>query len=174
MWYGVVWEEGRPCQNTLNNMLACSLFFSHSLSLNFSGLFSSPKLTEIAFKSPHAGWFYNGSDFALCGAQLLAIVFIFGWVFVVMGAWFYFLNVMGWFRIDPMEEEVGMDHSHHKGAAYDITETDKETMEQFMTQRQNSLHGSKHNIPKEAAAAADAGSTKEEGTNGAIPGEIGA
>ena len=107
----------------------------------FAGLFSSPKLTEIAFKSPHAGWFYNGRDFALCGSQLVAIAFIFGWVFVVMGAWFYFLNIMGWLRIDPLEEEVGMDQSRHKGAAYDIAEANKEIMEQFMTERQNSVHG---------------------------------
>lgn len=105
------------------------------------GLFSSPKLTEIAFKSTHAGWFYNGRDFSLCGSQLVAIAFIFGWVFVVMGAWFYFLNIMGWLRIDPLEEEVGMDQSRHKGAAYDIAEANKEIMEQFMTERQNSVHG---------------------------------
>lgn len=38
-----------------------------------------------------------------------------------MGVWFYCLNLLGWLRIDPLEEEVGMDISRHKGSAYDIS-----------------------------------------------------
>jgi Amt family ammonium transporter len=45
------------------------------------------------------------------GIQLVAVLFIFAWTFTIMGCYFFFLNTMGWFRIDPLEEEVGMDIS---------------------------------------------------------------
>ena len=35
-----------------------------------------------------------------------------------MGVFFYILNVFGLLRISQLEEEVGMDISRHKGAAY--------------------------------------------------------
>lgn len=90
-----------------------------------TGLFTTPELREKAFGSDaHAGWFYEwargSGDFTLLGIQLLAVLFIFGWTFVVMGVYFSFLNTMGWLRIDPLEEEVGMDLSRHKGSAYDM------------------------------------------------------
>ena len=37
-----------------------------------------------------------------------------------MGFWFYMLSFFGWFRVDPLEEEAGMDVSRHKGSAYAI------------------------------------------------------
>jgi len=87
-----------------------------------TGLLTDPQLLERAFgDGTHAGWFFNMKDFTLMGNQLLAVVFIFAWMFAVMGAFFYALNWMGWFRVDPLEEEVGLDLSRHKGAAYDHT-----------------------------------------------------
>jgi Amt family ammonium transporter len=38
-----------------------------------------------------------------------------------MTPFFLVLNALGMFRVDPMEEKVGLDISHHKGAAYDLT-----------------------------------------------------
>jgi Amt family ammonium transporter len=64
-------------------------------------------------KSEHYGWFYHwgdgSGDGTLLGIQLLAVLFIFSWTFVIMGVYFYCLNLLGWLRIDPLEEEVGMD-----------------------------------------------------------------
>jgi ammonium transporter, Amt family len=87
-----------------------------------TGLFTTPAGKLAAYNlDSHPGWFYDGSDFTLCGIQLLGILFIFAWGSVVMGSYFYALNYMGWLRIDALEEEVGMDISRHKGAAYDLT-----------------------------------------------------
>lgn len=81
-----------------------------------TGLFTKGELLLAAFgRDDHVGWFYEwgrgSGDFTLMGAQLILVLFIFGWVGVIMGLYFWFLNVMGWFRIDPLEEEVGMDIS---------------------------------------------------------------
>jgi Amt family ammonium transporter len=93
-----------------------------------TGLFTSPELLEKAFgMDEHVGWFYamarDKGDFTLMGIQLIAVLFIFSWTFATMGAYFIFLNWMGWLRIDPLEEEVGMDISYHKGSAYNMEGT---------------------------------------------------
>ena len=90
-----------------------------------TGLWTTPDLLLAAYdQDTHVGWFYEwgrgSGNFTLLGIQLIGILFIFGWVFVVMGAYFYFLNYMDWLRIDPLEEEVGMDISRHKGSCYDM------------------------------------------------------
>jgi Amt family ammonium transporter len=90
-----------------------------------TGLLTSPNLLEKAFgQDEHFGWFYElargNGDFTLMGIQIIAVLFIFGWTFVVMGVYFVILNYFGWLRINPLEEEVGMDISYHKGAAYNM------------------------------------------------------
>jgi Amt family ammonium transporter len=90
-----------------------------------TGLFTSPELLQAAFgQDEHFGWFYelarDNGDFTLMGIQIIAVLFIFGWTFVMMGVYFVILNYFGWLRIDPLEEEVGMDISYHKGSAYNI------------------------------------------------------
>ena len=50
------------------------------------------------------------------------------------------INFIGWFRVDRLEEEVGLDISHHKGAAYDLTGPDAKTMEMY------DLHRSQHKL----------------------------
>jgi Amt family ammonium transporter len=90
-----------------------------------TGLFSNPDRMDTAFgMSQHAGWFYEWSrgsgNFTLLGIQLIAILFIFGWVGLTMGVYFKVLSMFGLLRIDPLEEEVGMDISRHKGSAYDM------------------------------------------------------
>ena len=52
-----------------------------------------------------------------------------------MGAYFGFLNYMGWFRIDPLEEEVGMDISRHKGSCYDMQAADEDHVKQLEASR---------------------------------------
>jgi hypothetical protein len=59
-----------------------------------------------------------------------------------MGLYFYFLNAMGWFRVDPLEEEVGLDISRHKGAAYDIKEANIEDVKQLNDVRASLVEGS--------------------------------
>jgi len=89
-----------------------------------TGLFTAPYLLEQAYENDgHYGWFYEwtrGGDFTLLGIQLIGCLFIFSWTFTLMGFWFYMINFFGWLRIDPVEEEAGMDISRHKRSAYDI------------------------------------------------------
>mmetsp|Transcript_25631 Transcript_25631/g.39399 ORF Transcript_25631/g.39399 Transcript_25631/m.39399 type:complete len:526 (-) Transcript_25631:960-2537(-) len=89
-----------------------------------TGLFATPELTLSTFGfDNNVGWFYEwgrgSGNFTLLGIQLVAVLWIMGWTSVIMGFWFYGLNLLGMLRIDPLEEEVGMDISRHKGAAYE-------------------------------------------------------
>merc|ERR1712187_162474 len=61
----------------------------------------------------HPGIFYGGSN--LLGAQFVGLIFIVGWVAALMTPFFYALKAAGMFRVDPLEEEVGLDISHHGG-----------------------------------------------------------
>ena len=53
------------------------------------------------------------------GIQLVAILFVFGWTTCIFTPFCFALKFMNWLRIDPLEEEVGMDISRHKGPAYE-------------------------------------------------------
>jgi len=44
---------------------------------------------------------------------------------------FHVLNILGLFRVDTVEEEVGLDISHHKGAAYDLSGPTEAAVEKF-------------------------------------------
>lgn len=110
-----------------------------------TGLLTTPELRMSAFGSDdHVGWFYEwargSGNFTLIGIQLLAVLFILGWTGVVMGVYFFALNSLGWLRIDPLEEEVGMDLSRHKGSAYDTSGAAKvEHVEDLSTRRGSEL-----------------------------------
>jgi len=69
------------------------------------------------------------------GTQILAVLFIFGWTFIVTGAFFTVINALGLFRVDPLEEEVGMDISRHKGAAYDLSAASQDVVEKLNSTR---------------------------------------
>ena len=61
-----------------------------------------------------------------------------GWTAGIMTPFFLILNALGLFRVDPTEEKVGLDISHHKGAAYDMTAADKTDIEEMIEKR--SMH----------------------------------
>jgi ammonium transporter, Amt family len=125
------------------------------------GFFSDRDLQAIAaFKTSSAGLFYGGNaDLFVC--QLVAVVWIVGWVSVIMTPFFIALKYAGMFRVDALEEEVGLDISHHRGAAYDMVGPNKEDIEELMEVRA-SKHG-KVEVPREVAKAADdAGLVTEE------------
>jgi len=63
-------------------------------------------------------WYHNENDFSLLGAQVVGMLFIIGWVLVIMTPFFLALSYAGWFRSDPLEEIVGLDISYHGGNAY--------------------------------------------------------
>mmetsp|Transcript_2032 Transcript_2032/g.4117 ORF Transcript_2032/g.4117 Transcript_2032/m.4117 type:complete len:536 (+) Transcript_2032:78-1685(+) len=78
-----------------------------------TGLFTSPgRLLDAYGTDVHVGWFYSGGDAKLLLNQFLAVGFILIWVFVMMVPFFVWLNMMGWFRADSLEELVGLDLSY--------------------------------------------------------------
>jgi ammonium transporter, Amt family len=114
-----------------------------------TGLFTRASLRDVAFpRSDLAdrpqGWFYDVKDGTLLGTQCVAVLFIFGWTFVVMGIYFIILNTLGMLRIDPLEEEVGMDISRHKGAAYDIQSNEEHAKAVEDLSNRRSKDGSSH------------------------------
>jgi Amt family ammonium transporter len=120
--------------------------FGGAWGLISTGLFSPRHLLNEAYgRSIHEGWFYawgNGSgDFTVIGIQLLAVVWIFGWVVIVFGHFTLVLSALGLLRADKYAEELGMDLSIHKGSAYD-SDIDKPRR-----RRQNSLPSSSSPTP---------------------------
>lgn len=84
------------------------------------GLFASPGRLLAAYgREKHVGWCYSwgrgSGDATLLGAQLVEILFIIGWTFAIMMPFFIWLDWMGWFRSDPLDEIVGLDTSYHGG-----------------------------------------------------------
>jgi Amt family ammonium transporter len=134
-------------------------FFNGVWGLIAAGLFSRKDLIAIAaYSNPggRQGWFFTwgkGSDANLLLCQFCAVLFIIGWVVAVMTPFFIALNALNMFRVDPLEEEVGLDISHHRGAAYDYSGPNQEDVQELMEVRA-SRHG-KVEVPAEIAKAAD-------------------
>jgi Amt family ammonium transporter len=109
-------------------------------------------------KPVHEGWFYSwgkgSGDANLLLAQIAEVAFILGWVGVLMTPYFIILKKLDMFRVDALEEEVGLDISHHRGAAYDLSAAKQEHVEELMEIRA-SRHG-KVGVPREVADAAKA------------------
>jgi len=116
------------------------------------GLFADKELQSIAgFGDAHQGWFNDFSDANLLLVQFVAIIWICVWVSALMIPFFHVLNAVGIFRVDPLEEEVGLDISHHRGAAYDLKPAKEDDVAELLEVRA-SRHG-KVEVPKEVAKA---------------------
>jgi ammonium transporter, Amt family len=118
-----------------------------------AGLFSNATLMNLAgYNGEKPGLIYgNGGDLML--VQLTAMAWIIGWVSCTMIPFFVVLNIAGMFRVDSLEEDVGLDISHHRGAGYDLKEAPHNAVEELMEERA-SKHG-KVEVPREVAKAAD-------------------
>jgi ammonium transporter, Amt family len=116
------------------------------------GLFSSPKYMATAgYNSEKCGLFY-GCGASLLLAQLAGLLFIVTWVTCLMTPFFIGLNAAGMLRVDPLEEEVGLDISHHRGSGYDLSGPKPEDVDELMEVRA-SRHASVE-VPQEVARAA--------------------
>lgn len=86
------------------------------------GLFASTERLQAVYgRSKHPGLFYSFAagkpDGTLLGCQIIGMLFVMGWVVVIMLPFFIWLDWRGWFRSDPLEEIVGLDTSYHGGLA---------------------------------------------------------
>ena len=106
------------------------------------GFFAEPDLMKVAaYNDAKPGVFYGG-DGSLLLCELYAVLWVIGWVALTMTPFFMVLKVLGMFRVDTLEEEVGLDISHHRGSAYDLSGAKQEDIEELMEVR-----ASKHGLP---------------------------
>mmetsp|Transcript_2175 Transcript_2175/g.3277 ORF Transcript_2175/g.3277 Transcript_2175/m.3277 type:complete len:476 (+) Transcript_2175:67-1494(+) len=113
-----------------------------------TGLLASPRMVAMSYGPDHsAGLFFDNGNLLAC--ELLGVVFIIGWVTILMGPFFFALNMLGMFRVDPDEEKVGLDISHHKGAAYALEGPDQKDVEELFEKRATA-HGNKENFNEDA------------------------
>ena len=93
------------------------------------GIFAAPDRLEgvfgDTFPSDKAGLLYQWtsmgtSDGTLLAAEIIGVIFILGWVLLIMVPFFLLLSYVGWLRSDPLEEIVGLDISYHGRSAYNI------------------------------------------------------
>merc|ERR1712110_745561 len=122
-----------------------------------TGLFAEPTRTELAYGAvTHYGLFYEwgpsggGSNFDafLLLNEILGILFIIGWCTAIMLPFFFLLNLFGLLRVDSLEEEVGLDISHHKGAAYDLDGPSKTDVEELVTRHSDPYDKNNADIDK--------------------------
>lgn len=103
------------------------------------GLFANPACVSVAYSlSNEGGLFYGDTNILVC--QICGVLWVVGWVAVTMTPFFTALKFLGMFRVDALEEEVGLDISHHKGSAYDMTGPNKEDIEELVA-RKSTQHG---------------------------------
>lgn len=110
------------------------------------GLFAEPTRVVQAYGEHGNYGLVYGTGANLLGAQAVGVLWIIVWVSVIMVPYFLLLNSMGMLRVDSMEEEVGLDISHHKGAAYDISGPSEDVVAKYEISRSQR----KLEIPQEA------------------------
>lgn len=101
-----------------------------------TGLFSSPgRLLDAFGTDEHVGFFYSLGQGSVDGTLLLlefiTIIFVIGWASATMLPFFMWLNYMGWFRADSLEELVGLDMSYHGGVQAETDGPGAEEMKAF-------------------------------------------
>ena len=104
------------------------------------GFFASPRRLLAAHgRDEHVGWCYSwgqgSGDATLLGAQLISILFIMAWTFSIMMPFFIWLDWMGWFRSDPLEEIVGLDTSYHGGVILGDSDAQPEYISAYKQRR---------------------------------------
>jgi len=102
------------------------------------GIFASTDRISFAYGTDGSGGIFYGA-YNLIACEALGVLCITGWCCVIMFPFFMALNALGMLRVDPIEEKVGLDISHHKGAAYDLTGPTSEDVDGY----QASKHGEK-------------------------------
>ena len=134
-----------------------------------TGLFSNPtRMATADYPTTNVGWFYEwgrgSGNFTLMGLQICMILFVFGWTVTVFTPFCYVLKWLNWLRIDPLEEEVGMDLSRHKGSAYQSEGSNAEAVAELSASRRNlvDLSGSGKGGNSFYAKSFKRGSKKEE------------
>lgn len=126
-------------------------FFNGMWGCIATGLFAEKSrmaLAGYAGAEKYPGWFYSNGEARLLACEIIGILWIIGWVLIIMTPFFFILKITGLFRVDPLEEDVGLDISHHRGAAYDFTAAPKKSVEDL-----NVMRATKHGSVEEPVEA---------------------
>mmetsp|Transcript_32651 Transcript_32651/g.39074 ORF Transcript_32651/g.39074 Transcript_32651/m.39074 type:complete len:490 (+) Transcript_32651:97-1566(+) len=113
-------------------------FFCGMWGLVATGIFCSEDLLLASYDRVGGGIFYGHGN--VLGNELLGIMFIIGWTAGIMTPFFILINWLGLFRVDATEERVGLDISHHKGAAYDMSRPDDADIDEMKEKRSATAH----------------------------------
>lgn len=138
-----------------------------------TGLFSSPGRIDTLFETTeNVGWFYEWSrgsgNFTLLGCQLVSVLFVLGWSACIFTPFCMLLKALNWLRIDPLEEEVGMDISRHKGPAYENEGSAKaDAVAELSASRRDLLNISQSMSSRGKTFARDAPKAEEQADNSA-------
>ena len=120
-----------------------------------TGLLSSPPRILHSFgTNAHPGFFYslaeghNDAKLLLC--QFIGLLFIFGWTLCTMLPFFLWLNFMGWFRCESVQELVGLDIAYNLtsdapggGKQFGDEDVKEEYLDAYERYRQNMRQGRK-------------------------------
>lgn len=98
-----------------------------------TGIFAHPKFTSMTYGVDKVGFLWGTGELIAC--ELAGVSFILAWVGGIMTPFFLGLDALGMFRVDPVEEAAGLDISHHKGAAYDLSAADKDAVDDLTSAR---------------------------------------
>lgn len=104
-----------------------------------TGIFGSTNRIDFAYGIADTGGILYGK-FNLIAVEAVGVALIIVWCAGVMTPFFIGLNALGMLRVDPMEEKVGLDISHHKGAAYDLSAAKAEDVD-ALAENRASKHG---------------------------------
>lgn len=96
-----------------------------------TGIFASTSRVDFAYGIDTGGILYGYGN--LIGVEIVGVLLIIVWCAGVMTPFFFILNFLGMLRVDPLEEKVGLDISHHKGAAYALEGPTAEEIDAYET-----------------------------------------
>ena len=116
-----------------------------------TGLFASPTALRRYLDvdvAEHVGFIYS-ADGSILGCQIIGLLFIIGWVTVIMFPFFVILNYLGMLRADSLEEIVGLDVSYHGWSPALVDGVTQRDLDEYNRQRQQSNRTSRHSVDEE-------------------------
>merc|ERR1712086_1224931 len=87
--------------------------------------------------------------------QLIGVTFVLGWTSCIFTPFCLILKYLDLLRIDPLEEEVGMDMSRHKGSAYESGPASESSMKELNLSRSGTHLGKSKSITDKSIKTVD-------------------
>ncbi|KAL7525350.1 hypothetical protein ACHAWF_001327, partial [Thalassiosira exigua] len=78
------------------------------------GLFANSKRVELAYGEVNDVGVFMGGNGTLLACQVVGVLFVVGWVTVIMFPFFGWIHYQGWLRADTIDEVEGLDIRYHQ------------------------------------------------------------